>query len=222
MLGYLIAGYSLAFGGLILTCYQQKLKKYHLAGKCLCSLGFLFAAWFAKMQSPNDVLFWRLLPALCGCFLGDYFLAREDTQKQGKMLLLGITSFLLGHAAFLFAFQPLYPLDLLTVLLPFLGVVMTAGFLRLPLMETGKFKLPVLVYSYFVTALFIKCVQLAFHGDGGIFYRLVFCGGLLFFISDGIILFLYFYQKKYSIARFLNLLTYYSATFLLAISILYA
>lgn len=221
MIGYFIAGYGLAFAGLILTCYGENFKKYHLAGKCICSLGFLLVAWFAKMLSSNDVLFWRLLPALCGCFLGDYFLARKDMQKKQKMLLFGIISFLLGHAGFLFAFQIFLPMDVVTVLLPLIGAFMTAGFLKLPQMETGKFKYPVLVYSYFVTALLVKCVQLAFYGDGSTFYRLILFGGLLFFVSDTIILFLYFYNKKYSVTRFFNLLTYYSATFLFAISILY-
>ncbi len=222
MLLFLIVYYILTFIFLILTCYNEQLKKYHLLSKCLCSIGFILAAILGKIHSSNDPLFWRLFPALIFCFLGDYFLAKREEGEQEKLFLLGLGSFLLGHCSFLFGFSYVQEINRYTFMLSLLGVILVRCLMTLKYMDVGKLKAPVLIYAYFVTALFVKCAQIAMNGNGSSFYLLVFLGGFLFFLSDGIILFLYFYQKKYGIMKFLNLLTYYSATFLLGISIFYS
>ncbi len=222
MLLFLIVYYILAFLFLMLACYNENFKKYHLLSKCLCSTGFLLAAILGKIQSANNPLFWRLFPAFIFCFFGDYFLAKQEHGEQKKLFLLGLGSFLLGHCTFLFALSYVQPVNRYTFIMPLLGVIFVKGLTMLSNMEVGQQKIPVLIYAYFVSALFVKCIQIALNGNLAPFYVLVFLGGFLFFVSDGIILFLYFYQKKYVIMKFLNLFTYYSATFLLGISIIYA
>ena len=222
MLLFLIVYYILSFLFLMLTCYNLQFKKYHLISKCLCSIGFLLAAILGKIQSSNDALFWRLFPAFILCFLGDYFLAKQEQGEQKKIFLLGLSSFLLGHCTFLFALSYVQPVNRYTFILPLLGVIFVKGLTMLNNMEVGQQKIPVLFYAYFVSALFVKWAQIAINGERSPFYVLIFLGGFLFLLSDEIILFLYFYQKKYGIMKFLNLFTYYSATFLLGISIIYA
>lgn len=222
MLPILMVYYVLMFIFLILTCYRENLKKNHLLSKCLCSLGFLLVAYLGKIQSSNNSLFWKMIPAFVFCFLGDYFLAKKENEKKESNFILGLVAFLIGHCTFLVAFQYVQPMNVYTFILPLVGVIIVCGLMQLKYMEVGKLKVPVVVYTYFVTALFIKCLQVTIHGDGTLFYILVFLGGLLFLVSDLIILFLYFYKKKYKILQFLNLLTYYSATFLLGLSIYYS
>ncbi|MFA9464825.1 MAG: lysoplasmalogenase family protein [Velocimicrobium sp.] len=222
MLIMLVMYYVIAFIFLMLTCYRENLKRYHVVSKCLCSLGFLLVAVLGKIKSPDSLLFWRLFLALFLCFLGDYFLAKQEKVESERLFLLGLFSFLLGHCTFLFAFCYVRPWNGYTLIVPFLGVLLAIGLLRLKYMRVGTLKLPVLIYAYFVTALFVECTQVAVHGNGSVFYVIVFLGGLLFLISDEIILFLYFYKVKYGIMKFLNLFTYYSATFLLGLSIFYS
>lgn len=222
MLQVLVVYYVLMFIFLMLTCYRVNLKKYYIVSKCLCSFGFLFVAILGKVQSLNHALFWRMFVGFFFCFLGDYFLAKKESGDKEKQLILGLLSFLLGHCTFLIALWFIQPMNVYTAFLPLFGVVLVLFLMRFQYMEVGKLKVPVLIYTYFVTALFVKCFQVTIHGDGSLFYSFIFLGGLLFLISDLIILFLYFYQKQYKILKFLNLATYYGAMFLLSVSIYYS
>lgn len=221
MLFWLTVIYIIFFVFLIGTCYLSSLRKYHITAKVLCSAVFVGAACLGNMQSPNNALFWRLLPAFLFCFFGDFFLAWREKKDSETLFLLGLASFLTGHCIFLWAFEILASSNWKSVLLPLAGVMLVLLLLRLKYMKIGKMKVPVIIYAYFVTALFIKCAQTAKFGDESIFFKLVFWGGLIFLISDLIILFLYFYEKKYGIMKFLNLFTYYTATYLLALSVFY-
>lgn len=213
--------YIILFVFLMLTCYVSSLKKFYIASKMMCSAAFIGIAIFAMVQSSNTILFWRLFPAFIFCFMGDFFLALKEVKEGEKPFLIGLSCFLIGHILFLWGFEIIESSTWLTWLLPLLGIVMAGALLHLKYMNVGKFKAAVLVYSYFVTALFIKCTQTALSGDGSAFYWLIFCGGAFFIISDIIILFLYFYNKKYAIIKLLNLGSYYAAVFLLAAAILY-
>lgn len=211
--------YVAAFVLLILSCYVERFHKYHLFFKCLNSMLFLLIAVYGMTRVTDDIIFWRLFPAFCFCFLGDFFLARKLEAKAEKNFVYGLASFLAAHCLFLIAFSFLEPSTFFVFLLPVLGVFLTMILMNLKKMVVGKFKKPVLVYSYFVTALFVKCGQLYLLENDRLFNKLVFLGGTLFLVSDMIILFLYFYQTKYKVVRFLNLFTYYSATYFLALAI---
>ncbi|MEG1741525.1 MAG: lysoplasmalogenase family protein [Acetivibrio sp.] len=213
--------YMAAFIFLIMTCYQSFFGKFHVIAKVICSAGFIGAAVLGKMQSSNDALFWRLLPGFIFCFLGDFFLAKKERKESKQDFLLGLGSFLAGHILFLRGLSFLQPWSAETVLVPFVGVIVAFFLMKRKNMEAGEFKIPIMVYSYFVTALFVKCAQIALKGPGSLFFILLFLGGLFFLISDIIILFLYFYKKKYGIMKFLNLFTYYTATYILGIAILF-
>lgn len=221
MLYTLIICYSIAFILLMFSCYWQPFKKYHVLCKCAASMFFLVTAIYGGIKNPGGNVFWELFPALLFCFLGDYFLAKKSENKAKKNFMCGLLSFLIGHCLFLVGLSFYEPSNVYVFLLPFAGVLLTFGLLHLKKMVVGSFKRPVLMYAYFVSALFFKCAQIFLHGDGSLFYFLILAGGALFMVSDIIILFLYFYQTRYGIIKFLNLFTYYAATFLLALSILF-
>lgn len=212
--------YILSFGLLIASCYIKGLEKFHLAFKFSTSLGFLFSSFMFSRMSLNQSFFFSMLPALILCMIGDISLALYDTVGKKPMFLCGLCSFLLGHIAFAFSLDSISRLSPIQLILPFLGLITTAFLIRLKNMNCDGFRAYILLYSFFVTLLLSKgfSVLLKISDSGGI---LIFLGSLFFFISDLIILFLYFYSKKYCFTRFLNLFTYYLAQYFLALSMLY-
>ena len=76
----------------------------------------------------------------------------------------------------------------------------------------------VVLYAAFVSALLGKGLQLAF-GIAQPWCFLVLAGAALFWVSDLLILFLYFYPVKHPAVHVANLLTYYYAMFLIAASL---
>ena len=88
----------------------------------------------------------------------------------------------------------------------------------MPGMQTGRMRPLVVLYAAFVSALLGKGLQLAF-GIAQPWCFLVLAGAVLFWISDLLILFLYFYHAKHPAVHVANLLTYYYAMFLIAVSL---
>ena len=88
----------------------------------------------------------------------------------------------------------------------------------MPGMQTGRMRPLVVLYAAFVSALLGKGLQLAF-GMGQPWCFLVLAGAVLFWISDLLILFLYFYPPRRTAVHVANLLTYYYAMFLIAVSL---
>lgn len=213
--------YICAFCFLIITCYRHTFDKYHVTAKSLTSLGFLAIAFFGNACKEDYTYFYHLIPALFLCFLGDFFLAlkTKNNRTQNKYFLLGLASFLMGHIAFTIAFNSILKFSFATIAVPLFGVVLAIGMFQLKEMEVGEMKAPVIVYSYFVSMLFVKCGEILFAMGLNSFTGVLFAGSLLFMISDLILLFIYFYKKKFKILTFMNLLTYYIGLYLLSYSV---
>ena len=89
---------------------------------------------------------------------------------------------------------------------------------RLPGMRFGRLLPMAAVYAAFVSAFLGKGFQLA-AGLGQPWCFLVLAGAALFWVSDLLILFLYFYRAPHPAVHAANLATYYYGTFLVAISL---
>lgn len=214
----LFACYILSFCALIFVSYKENLSSYRLGIKSLTSLGFIAIGLVSGMQSQNLGLFLHLLPAFVFCFIGDALLAVTDDSGSKKFFLFGLFAFLTGHILFTTGFDSLAPFKWQELILPMLALPLALFLTKLEHMETGKMRNYVLIYSFFVTLLFSKGLSVYF-ATQNIFGTMVLCGSISFILSDGIIMFLYFYKKKHPWVRFFNLFTYYLATVLLAFSI---
>lgn len=220
MIVFLIACYFIAFIFLILTTYSDTLCKYRVISKAITSALFIFIGVFCAIESENIHFYLLLLPAFIFCFCGDVILAFKDSTGAKKYLIYGIGAFLLGHISFVFAWDRLAAFSSFDLILPVLCVIATYLMLKTDKMDGGKLTPYAVIYSFFVALLFSKGISLAFRSpDMGTIFILV--GTALFFISDTIILFLYFHKSKRRYTTFFNLLTYYSAQLILSASILY-
>ena len=183
----------------------------YLPEKTLCSLCFVaVAAVCAAMGSRPEAL-------LC-CVVGDVVLALYNHLRRPSLFLAGLGAFLAGHALLVWGLCRLQPMGWPVPRAAALGAGGTVVLSGMPGMQTGRMRPWVVIYAAFVSALLGKGVQLAF-GIAQPWCFLVLAGAVLFWISDLLILFLYFYHTKHPAVHVANLLTYYYAMFLIAVSL---
>lgn len=191
-----------------------------LASACFVMLG-------ALCYAENRTVFGRLI--LIGLILGmvgDIFLNLRN-QFSGaasqKVFAIGILAFLSGHFLYIAA---LITQNAATVL----PALLTAGILSIlaipPLMKritapSRGLKLFGYVYLVIVIAMFsCSAVLLVLNGVQTLTVLLA-VGGLLFVVSDFIMIY-YSFGKKIKPLRAINLLSYYAAQLLIALCILYS
>ena len=72
----------------------------YLPEKTLCSLCFVAVAAVCAALGSRPEAFWRLLPALLCCVVGDVVLALYNHLRRPGLFLAGLGAFLAGHALF--------------------------------------------------------------------------------------------------------------------------
>jgi len=140
--------------------------------------------------------------------------------SKSTLFIMGLLSFAFGHGYFIYAFSRMQRLTWADLVFPVLAVFITLGLTRLDGMNTGKLTALIAVYSFMVAMLFSKGMHLVL-AQFSVQNLLLCIGATLFLISDTLILFLYFYNKKYEAVHIINLATYYYGMFFIALSLLY-
>ena len=158
---------------------------------------------------------------LAGVFAlgGDVFLSIGNS---GIFFVLGLGSFSLAHILYTAAFCSLVkfsPKDLIPALII---AVPTIGFLLLKdgFDFGGMFPLIVL-YTILISVMVSKAIsllRLENKNMPSVLFSII--GAVLFFISDFILVFVFFYDKDFTLLPYLNLIIYYSGQALLALSFL--
>lgn len=207
--------YTALLLGLLTAGKEEHKKKYYVKAKSITSLGFLAISLLFTFVSGNWETEWRLLPPLLLCMMGDVFLAKYQTESKKKHMLMGIVSFLLAHIGLLIFMYSIhaesgwYVIAAPAVTLCILFFLVQKFHLKL-----GSLRLPVIIYSVFVSSMMAKAAAMA-SAVKGMPFLCIGIGGILFFLSDVSIIFLYFYHyKKKGHRRYVqifNLVTYYYA-----------
>lgn len=212
--------FVIVFLVLMFICLNPRYDSYYLVVKTCTSLGFLLIAAVGAIIYHRLPLFMHLLPAYCCCFTGDILLGINHYKKSKKMFLSGLISFLFGHIFFIYGLSQHVPLIMFDFIMPIMSLVVTYFLLKIKGMQVGSLKPAIYVYSFFVTILFSKGLNVYLQ-DPSVYFFMFMTGAFFFMFSDSVILFLYFYEKKHKFVKVLNLSTYYFAMFLLAYSIIY-
>lgn len=181
--------------------------------KALASLLFVLAGgWgYFRYRHRGDGKFSRLIFAALLCSMaGDVLLALDH--KRGMLFLLGVACFSAAHVLFSLAFCRASAVtwkDFAGALALFSGLVF--------LMIWGDFSyhglLPVLVgYAAVISFMTVKALSL-WHcrQEWGRTAALVMCGGVLFLLSDIVLLFWMFGKGMPRGVQYMNLLLYYLA-----------
>lgn len=187
--------------------------------KCTTSVLFLLTAWITYKKNPHAPLFFGLIfTGLFFSFLGDAFLA-FDSNKQGLLFILGVASFAIGHIMYILGYckqtklQKQDFLIFLCFLIPTLLAILLIDF------DFKGMKSLVIIYAFIISLMVAKSFSMRIYYTQNRFStNCLIAGSTLFFISDWLLLFLFFYPGAPSILQQYNWLLYYLGQALLAIS----
>lgn len=181
----------------------------------------LLSLWFLVQAKANFTPYARLLlGGLIFSIFGDTFLMIKENGVGGELFfLLGLGSFLVTHLLYAKAFRHLgyEKTGLLTrrkiLILPFLFFLIGNSLLLWKGIP-GELKIPVLVYSSAITLMSLTCLNLQTKISPTAF-KLLFCGVLLFVLSDTFIGINKFHTPLPQ-ARVLIMLPYLTGQYLIA------
>ncbi len=218
----IFGAYVVSWTLLIGSEYHQPLKKHHLLLKSLTSFLFLVMTGFQvyTYQGIRNLPFTLFLSlGMCGCFLGDVCLSVKSENKKFPWFLCGAGAFMAAHGMFFVAMNAVVAFSFVDALLI---VLVTAGIYGLSFLQcidaTGKRPL-IFCYALFLGLLLSKAVSIFITFGAIPFSMTVLIGAVFFAASDIILLFQMFSTVDKRRLPFFNLLLYYTATMLLAVSV---
>lgn len=213
---------------LLATSHNQKYRRHHIAAKTLTSVGFVTIACVGLILSKRNIYashyayFLSLLPGLVFCMAGDIFLAIRSLTKKIEWFAWGIAMFATAHVLFIVFLGKYNSYLWWTYLLPLASVLVAYILFGLPSIDAKGVKWVCLLYSY-VVALFVVrayCYMVVFEfSTQGIILAI---GATLFYLSDAMLIFLYFSKKEYNWLHAANLTAYYLGMGLIASSVYFA
>lgn len=200
------------FLSIMFVHYTKKNRKYYLLCKTCTSSIFVITALYTMRQDFN--LLWFL--AFLLCFIGDIFLGiDEGGNKKTTNFLFGVVSFATAHLLFIPVLWNISPFVFTDLFFPIFMSVFVFFLTKTRFMDTRGNDLACIIYAFIVSSLLVKGIGV-YRVDPS--YVFLMIGTLCFFISDFILFFQYFFIKEIRCLKFFNLLTYYAATMLLAMT----
>lgn len=208
----------------IISCHKKRNVK-GIFVKSFVSVCYLLTCAFATLANPEQYYF-GILVMIGGILglMGDIYLDQKWMYEDDKdeYLKIGFICFGLGHIFYIWALYKIVDLAPFHRIMPLvigLGIVIFILVTEKPTKQHyGKFKPFVCGYGLmlgYTTALSIRIFRLT-----GYKFALLFgLGGAFFALSDIILSHMYFGKKANSSAFFIaNIITYYTAQFLIALS----
>lgn len=216
-------------GGLYLvlvgiTCFlygSKNSRNRYTFFKLMTSLCFVGIACYAAILGGLPILFFFLLPGFWFAVAGDYLLGIAHTREdyRGKEFLSGAIMFMFAHAAFYIALSTIQDIGVKDFVFPLVFSAVMFFVLRSKSFSLGKMLIPGMAYAFFVALLLSKGAMLVIFDGSGVRNLLILAGGVLFLISDGVLLFMYFHISPKKNLGAVNLGTYYSAMVMLGLCI---
>lgn len=210
---------------LLAVCDNKYSRRCYVPLKAVCSASFLVILILNQYFSED---MHRVLIALIACFVGDVLMAYYNVRKDKHYMTLGIFVFIVGHVFLLiYMCEGYVPTHVLVFVLPLLICgLMYVMYKRIHL-HMGRLFYPSFVYCYFVSAMMLKALEVGAYafaqGNAHPAPYMIMVAGILFFLSDFSILFLYFYHfhKRWEkrVVHYFNLITYYVAILLFVYSV---
>lgn len=202
-----------------------KTKNLYLILKISASSVFIYTALLSYINNSTNINYFILIfIALIFSFLGDIFLVlkAKPLKKLDNMFFLGLTCFLITHILYSSAFISLGSLDIFVFILSILVALTLITFFKS--IKNFDFKngtIPSYIYIFAISFMFCNALGLIRCNLNKPALILLITGTLLFFISDFIISFIFFFKNSSKFLIPMNLLTYYLGQILIALSLLY-
>lgn len=178
--------------------------------KSFASLFFVLAGFCGYVQcKENRTSSCPILIAVICCMAGDIFLAFDS---DGLLFMSGVLSFAIAHILFSITFCRIAPLkktDIAATILLLIGFLLFLCFFNLDF--KGLFPL-VIVYAAIIAFMAIKALSMWPYCNGNATsIRLLILGGVLFLVSDLVLLFWLFGIDTAKEIQSLNWILYYSS-----------
>lgn len=212
--------YSVMFLFLVIISYLPQWRSYRVYVKAATSAVFVSMAIVGVVTSGTTGRMLVMLLGFLSCMIGDILLGVVNKEGKKKYMMGGAIAFMAGHIWYVIGIGSLAPFTWQQFLIPCLAVVLMFFLLKIPTLHPGRMRPYAMLYSFFVSLLFSKGLFVLLTGVNlrAIF---IFVGVSLFLISDFIIIFLYFGEKKNKILGFFNMLTYFLAQYFLALTMFF-
>lgn len=216
----MLCGYTLLFSVLLATVLKKEYANRYVLAKGIQSAAFVVIFAIAAWVSGRMHTFVLMLPAFLFCMSGDILMGFYNRTRKRIYFLSGLFLFLAGHVCFVRSLCRKQQLEWVDFIIPIGAVLLTYGIIYFKKLHTGKLKIWILIYSFFVAMLFGKSLHL-FLAEPVLSHAVMGLGAFLFLVSDISILFLYFFKNKGKGVHVFNLVTYYYGIVLLAVSPLF-
>ncbi len=198
----------------------------HIILKSGTSACFILLAFAASLWRGNGMtMFFMLLPSLLFCMAGDILLAFSNVKKKffSNYFLCGAISFAVGHALFILVFRLISAAENFWAWQMLIPPVLMSAFIFIvgkknKRFRFGKMTLPGTIYAFCVGLMTVSAIRMCSLSVYNVRVWLMAAGAVLFFISDFILMFMYFYYKPRQTLRAFNLSTYYIGMMLIALA----
>lgn len=232
MLYYVMLGLGVISTVLFLSKRDTEVPLYVAVLKGVTSIFFIATAFAAFIENDECTKRFAFLVILAGIFgaMGDIALDLKYvfSQKSDEWLLIGFTSFLIGHVCYASSMILNFKFAWYQYLLSFVGAgffaVLAATTENILKVKYGKFKKITVLYigtlGLSISLAFTSMIYTGF----SLFSVMLFVGMILFITSDAFLSGIYFstVKKPSRLEIFLNHLFYYAAQFVLASTLLIA
>lgn len=195
---------------MILAIYHRN-KSTYIYFKTLTSFTFVVTGVYYGFQNQNLAL----IPMLVGFLIGDIMLAT----KLKRSFIYGMGGFFLADVWLVFQLYLLKEVSIFDFVLPVMIIFFITYISKNPKMHLGHYKKPMYGYGVVLSAAVsnsIGCYLL--YGTKS--YLLLAAGMILYFISDFLLMFQYFYKTEYrDQLKLAKMICYFTGAYLIAYSI---
>lgn len=207
---------------LLIDVHIDKKRNYYVPIKSFVSAMFVFGCiYFMYFAEKMEYAHYFMLAAVVLCMTGDVLLGFYQKKWKKRFLLSGMISFGLAHMLFLtYLYMGDSKFSIAQIIVPVVLFGVTIGLIKGCNLKTGRMLIPTLIYSVLVTSFMTKSIMMLVMNNPLTKANLIMAlGGILFFVSDFILLFLYFghirNRKFKGACHILNLASYYLAVLLI-------
>ena len=193
--------------------------------KALASFGFIMV--FVNASFERDVLklfIFLFLLGLVSGLLGDLFLALRPLRPKDENEMLinrGILAFSIGHIFYFFGLLMISDFHYMAIVVSVSVTILVIVMSYVLKFDMKKNQIPSYIYSFLIFLMVGQAIGLSMVEGFSGGPLIIMIGAIFFGLSDLILAPIYFKGVEDKKMIVLNLITYYSAQFLIAISILY-
>ena len=193
-------------------------KKHYLITKMVASLLFVAIAVsaFLILKPTADYAVW-VIAALALGMVGDGLLVFRSNIKCFK---LGLAAFLIGQIIYGVTFARFVGFMWVDVII-YVALVAAALFVYTKVnLKLGRMKIPVLAYVLIIAFMFVMAISSLYKcGFNNLTSAMIAVGAAAFIASDVVLAFVVFHERAHRSLRAINLILYYSAQMVLALTL---